>query len=80
VGDAATGKTNIAYTFVREKPPANIMPTVAVEFSSKSLHLDNGRKIRVQTWDTAGQETYRAITMKYLLLYSVTIARPMAPS
>lgn len=64
VGDAGTGKTHIAYTFSRDRPPTNIMPTVAVEFSSKSLLLDTGRKVRVQTWDTAGQETYRAITMK----------------
>jgi GTPase SAR1 family protein len=64
VGDASTGKTHIAYTFVRDKPPTNIMPTVAVEFSAKSLILDNGRKVRVQTWDTAGQEAYRSITMK----------------
>ena len=55
MGDAATGKTHLAYTFVRDKPPANIMPTVAVEYSSKSLLLDGGRKVRVQTWDTAGQ-------------------------
>lgn len=56
------------------------MPTVAVEFSSKALQLDHGRKVRVQTWDTAGQETYRAITMKYASSHAVITEKRMAQS
>ena len=55
VGDAGTGKTNIAYSFTREKVPNNIMPTIAVEFSSKLVNLDGGEVAKVQVWDTAGQ-------------------------
>lgn len=65
VGDAATGKTNIIYTYTRDKPPNNIMPTIAVEFSSKVVNLDSTHQARVQIWDTAGQEVYRSLTMKY---------------
>jgi small GTP-binding protein len=64
VGDAGTGKTNIVYSFTREKVPNNIMPTIAVEFASKLITLDNGEVSRVQIWDTAGQETYRSLTMR----------------
>ena len=55
VGDAGTGKTNIAYSFTREKVPNNIMPTIAVEFSSKLVNLEHGEVAKVQVWDTAGQ-------------------------
>jgi small GTP-binding protein len=64
VGDAGTGKTNIAYCFTRDKVPNNIMPTIAVEFASKLITLDNGEQTKVQIWDTAGQEAYRSLTMR----------------
>jgi predicted AlkP superfamily phosphohydrolase/phosphomutase len=41
------------------------MPTIAVEFSSKLVTLDNTETIKTQIWDTAGQETYRSLTMRY---------------
>lgn len=69
VGDASTGKTHLSFGFIKEKLPNNIPPTVAVEFASKVVTLDNNRKVKAQIWDTAGQETYRALTMKYLFLY-----------
>ena len=31
------------------------MPTIAVEFSSKLVTLDNGEVSKIQIWDTAGQ-------------------------
>jgi GTPase SAR1 family protein len=31
------------------------MPTVAVEFSSKLVILNNGQNVKTQIWDTAGQ-------------------------
>jgi len=31
------------------------MPTVAVEFTSKLVKLDNGTTLKAQIWDTAGQ-------------------------
>lgn len=64
VGDAGTGKTHILYCFSKEKVPANIMPTIALEYTSKIVTLDNQRVVRAQIWDTSGQEQYRALTMK----------------
>jgi len=40
------------------------MPTVAVEFSSKLVTLDNQQVVKTQIWDTAGQESYRSLTMR----------------
>jgi len=42
------------------------MPTIAVEFSSKLVTLNNGQVVKTQIWDTAGQESYRSLTMRYI--------------
>lgn len=38
--------------------------TVNVEFSSKTIELGNN-SVRLQLWDTAGQEKYQAVTKSY---------------
>lgn len=38
--------------------------TVNVEFSSKTITLGSNL-IKLQLWDTAGQEKYRAVTKSY---------------
>ena len=40
IGDANTGKTHILYSFSKEKVPTNIMPTIALEYTSKIVQLD----------------------------------------
>lgn len=72
VGDAATGKTNITYAFCNQKIPNNLVPTVAVQYSSKTITIDN-KKVKLQIWDTAGQQVYRAMTMKHIKFYLVII-------
>lgn len=43
------------------------MPTIALEYTSKIIQIDNNKNIRAQIWDTSGQEQYRALTMKYFI-------------
>ena len=43
--------------------PISQIPTIAVEFATKIIEY-NGKKIKSQIWDTAGQEKYRSITSK----------------
>lgn len=52
--------------------------TIGVEFGSKTIDLD-GKNIKLQIWDTAGQENFRSITRSYyrsaigsLLVYDIT--------
>ena len=61
MGDAGTGKTNIIYSFTKEKIPNNIMPTVALEYTSKIVELDDKRRVKAQIWDTAGQEKFQSL-------------------
>lgn len=66
LGDTGVGKTNIINNFVKgtagNQPKG---PTVGIEYSSKTVAIDSSRTIKVQIWDTAGQEQYRSLTTKY---------------
>ena len=52
--------------------------TIGVEFGAKTINI-NGKNIKIQIWDTAGQEAFQAITRTYykgaigaLLVYDIT--------
>jgi Ras-related protein Rab-2A len=52
--------------------------TIGVEFGSRMVTIDN-KQIKLQIWDTAGQESFRSITRSYyrgaagaLLVYDIT--------
>lgn len=52
--------------------------TIGVEFGARMVTID-GRPIKLQIWDTAGQESFRSITRSYyrgaagaLLVYDIT--------
>ncbi|KAF3918981.1 hypothetical protein ABW20_dc0109207 [Dactylellina cionopaga] len=53
--------------------------TIGVELDSRVVEVDDGKKIKLQIWDTAGQEQYRSVTNSYirnatgaLLVYDIT--------
>jgi small GTP-binding protein len=55
------------------------LSTVGIDYKLKSIALDNGENIKVQIWDTAGQDRYKSITKSYIkgangiiLIYDVT--------
>ena len=57
---------------------ANHDVTIGVEFAAKTLKI-NKQNIKLQIWDTAGQENFRSITRSYyrsaigaLLVYDIT--------
>lgn len=55
VGDSGVGKTNLIYVFDKGRKPLAANPTIGVEFTPKMVNLQDGKKIRAQIWDTAGQ-------------------------
>ncbi len=78
VGDYAVGKSNILLRFSNNEFNTNYFSTIGVEFSIKKLKVNN-KNIRIQVWDTAGQEAFRAITRTYyknsacaLIVYDIT--------
>lgn len=63
VGNSGAGKTNIIHTFDKGIKPNHTAPTVGVDYCSKTVNVDQNQKVKLQIWDTAGQEQYRSITM-----------------
>lgn len=64
VGDTAVGKTSILNRFLTGSFDYNHEMTIGVEFGSKILTV-NKQRIKLQVWDTAGQEEFRSITRSY---------------
>eukprot|EP00010_Vexillifera_abyssalis_P009014 CAMPEP_0201545884 /NCGR_PEP_ID=MMETSP0173_2-20130828/2303_1 /ASSEMBLY_ACC=CAM_ASM_000268 /TAXON_ID=218659 /ORGANISM="Vexillifera sp., Strain DIVA3 564/2" /LENGTH=215 /DNA_ID=CAMNT_0047954417 /DNA_START=9 /DNA_END=656 /DNA_ORIENTATION=+ len=78
VGPSAVGKSSLQLQFTDEKFYPEVELTVGVEFGVKILTL-SGKRVKVQIWDTAGQESFRSLTNSYyrgsqgvLLVYDVT--------
>ena len=64
VGESGVGKSCIVCSFAEGKVKKNIQPTVVGELSSRILDIKN-LSIKVQIWDTAGQENFRSMTRSY---------------
>ncbi|XP_074153726.1 ras-related protein Rab-42 [Sminthopsis crassicaudata] len=81
LGDADVGKSSLLRRYVEgdswaDPPPSS---TVGVEFYSSMLELASGSRVKLQLWDTAGDERFRSITRSFyrnmvgvLLVFDVT--------
>ena len=65
MGDASVGKTSLLHVYMKGSFPDKNLPTIGVEFSSKIITLKDNSKIKIQIFDTAGQEKYRSIVSNY---------------
>lgn len=70
IGDSGVGKSCFLYQFIENKFSDQLEPTIGIEFGTKILIVGN-KTVRLQIWDSAGQENYRSITRSY---YRNTIA------
>ena len=64
IGDSFVGKTNIMSQYLSHEFHEDTKATVGVEFGSKRFSID-GKVVKAQIWDTAGQEKYKSITNAY---------------
>jgi small GTP-binding protein len=60
IGDSSIGKTSIINRYCKNIFDQSIGSTLGANYSQKIIEKD-GKKIRLDLWDTAGQEKYRAI-------------------
>ena len=60
IGESSVGKTCIINKFCKNIFEEKVESTLGANYSQKQIEI-NGRKIRLDLWDTAGQEKYRAI-------------------
>ena len=79
IGDKQVGKTAIINQYVNNSFTEEYMATFAQDKSIKEITLNNGTKLKLEIWDTIGQEHLRAankIFMKgakiALLVYDIT--------
>ena len=66
LGDTSVGKSNYIYRFTEDKFSDNHMSTTGLDLKNADIIIDD-KKIRVQLWDTAGEEKYRSITKTLFL-------------
>jgi len=78
LGDSGVGKSSLMIRFADMKFDYNTISTVGIDFKEKLMEVD-GRTVRLQIWDTAGQQRFRTITKSYyrgaqgyILVYDIT--------
>ena len=64
LGESGVGKTSILQRYRDCEFDESLQPTVGVDFSSKLLKRPQGL-VKLQIWDSAGQEKYRSLTRTY---------------
>ena len=60
IGESSVGKTSIINRYTRNAFTQELESTLGANYSQKKM-VRHGKKIRLDLWDTAGQEKYRAI-------------------
>lgn len=78
IGDTGVGKSCLLLQFTDKRfQPVHDL-TIGVEFGARLVTIDQ-QQIKLQIWDTAGQESFRSITRSYyrdaagaLLVYDIT--------
>eukprot|EP00283_Hemiselmis_rufescens_P007766 CAMPEP_0173434162 /NCGR_PEP_ID=MMETSP1357-20121228/12148_1 /TAXON_ID=77926 /ORGANISM="Hemiselmis rufescens, Strain PCC563" /LENGTH=221 /DNA_ID=CAMNT_0014398973 /DNA_START=70 /DNA_END=733 /DNA_ORIENTATION=- len=64
IGDTGVGKSCLLLQFTDKRfQPVHDL-TIGVEFGARTVSVD-GKSIKLQIWDTAGQESFRSITRSY---------------
>jgi small GTP-binding protein len=65
LGERGVGKTSIVNRFVYDKYNYKYEATLGVDFLSKRVNIEK-RSVRLQVWDTAGQESFRCLIPSYI--------------
>lgn len=78
VGESGVGKTCMLLRFADNLFEEDFLSTIGVDFKIKEINTD-GKRVKLQIWDSAGQERFRNITSSYyrncsgiIIVYDVT--------
>ena len=79
LGDSSVGKTCFLLRYCDKSFQDAHLSTIGLDYRLKTMTLQNNKSIKLQIWDTAGQDRFRAITKNYykgangiILIYDVT--------
>ena len=65
IGNAGVGKSCLLLRFSDDTFTDNYYSTIGVDFKIKTITLENTKKVKLQIYDTAGQERFHTITSSY---------------
>lgn len=78
VGESGVGKTCMLLRFADNSFEENFLSTIGVDFKVREIDVD-GKRVKLQIWDSAGQERFRNITTSYyrncggiIIVYDIT--------
>lgn len=79
LGDISVGKSNFLFRFIEDKYIVDHLPTIGFDYKSKIITLPDKSVVKLQIWDTVGQEQFMSINKSLLqkvhgiiLLYDIT--------
>ena len=81
LGESGVGKTCIIARFINNTFEENLISTTGASYAGKTMVFDEyeGKSIKFEIWDTAGQEKYRSLTKIFykdaavaILVYDIT--------
>ncbi len=79
LGDTSVGKTCFLMRYTDNTFQEIHMSTIGLDYKLKNVQLEDGKFVKIQIWDTAGQDRFRSITKNYykgahgiILLYDIT--------
>ncbi len=81
LGESGVGKVGLIARFINNSFEDNITSTTGASYAGKTMTFDeyDGKSIKFEIWDTAGQEKYRSLTKTFykdakvaILVYDIT--------
>ena len=65
LGDSTVGKTCVLLKYTDKIFQETHMMTIGLDYRLKVMQLQSGKEVKLQIWDTAGQDRFRSITKNY---------------
>ena len=79
LGDSSVGKTCFLLRYCDRTFQEAHLSTIGLDYRLKTMTLKNNKNIKLQIWDTAGQDRFRALTKNYykgangiILIYDIS--------
>ena len=80
IGDSGVGKTALLLRYSDNMFNTSFITTIGIDFRIKTIDV-NGKRVKLQVWDTAGQEQFHSVASSYyrnahgiMLVYDITSA------
>jgi Ras-related protein Rab-6A len=73
LGESGVGKTCFINQYIYGNVSPEQQPTIGIDFFAKTIKKKPGEVLRLQIWDTAGQEKFHSVVTSYIRTSTVVI-------